>query len=447
MTKRPVGITETILRDAHQSLLATRMCTDDMLGMAEDLDAAGFYSLEVWGGATFDASLRFLNECPWERLSRLRFRIRKTPLQMLLRGQNLLGYKHYPDDVVDAFVKYSIKNGIRVVRIFDALNDVRNMQTAIQATIKYGGHAQGAICYTSSPVHNIEHFLDIARQLMAQGVHSICVKDMAGLLTPYTAYELITKLKAEVNVPVVLHTHYTSGMGSMTYLKAIEAGVNAVDTALSPLALGSSQPPTEPLVATLQGTPYDTGISMERLIKLGNYFREIKANYADVLAPQQVVPEILSFQIPGGMLSNLRSQLKAQGMSERLHEVFEEVPRVRADMGYPPLVTPMSQIVGTQAVLNVIAGERYAICSKEIKDYVRGLYGKPPAEIDPDIRTKVIGDEEVFTGRPADLLEPMLEQAHAEIREQANKEEDVLSYVLFPQVALEFFAKRAALTK
>lgn len=447
MTKRPVGITETILRDAHQSLLATRMCTDDMLGMAEDLDAAGFYSLEAWGGATFDASLRFLNECPWERLNRLRFRIRNTPLQMLLRGQNLLGYKHYPDDVVDAFVKYSIKNGIRVLRIFDALNDVRNMQTAIQATIKYGGHAQGAICYTSSPVHNIEHFLDIARQLMAQGVHSICVKDMAGLLAPYTAYELITKLKAEVNVPVVLHTHYTSGMGSMTYLKAIEAGVDAVDTALSPLALGSSQPPTEPLVATLQGTPYDTGISMERLIKLGNYFREIKANYNDVLAPQQVVPEILSFQIPGGMLSNLRSQLKAQGMSERLHEVFEEVPRVRADMGYPPLVTPMSQIVGTQAVLNVIAGERYAICSKEIKDYVRGLYGKPPAEIDPDIRTKVIGDEEVFTGRPADLLEPMLEQARAEIREQANKEEDVLSYVLFPQVALEFFAKRAALTK
>lgn len=446
MIKRPVGITETILRDAHQSLLATRMRTEDMLAVAEELDAAGFYSLEAWGGATFDASLRFLNECPWDRLRQLRSRIRNTPLQMLLRGQNLLGYRHYPDDVVEAFVKYSIRNGIRILRIFDALNDVRNMQTAIQATIKYGGHAQGAICYTNSPVHNTEHFLDIARQLEAQGVHSICVKDMAGLLSPYAAYDLITKLKAEVNVPIVLHTHYTSGMGSMTYLKAIEAGVDVVDTALSPLALGSSQPPTEPLVAALQGTPYETGINVDLLIKLSNYFKEIKPNYADVLAPQQVVPEILTYQVPGGMLSNLRSQLKQQGMSDRLHEVFEEVPRVRADIGYPPLVTPMSQIVGTQAVLNVAAGQRYAICSKEIKDYVRGLYGRPPAEIASDIRTKIIGNEEVFTGRPADLLEPMMDKAREEIHEQVIQEEDVLSYVLFPQVALDFFARRAGIT-
>ena len=442
MIAHKVGITETILRDAHQSLLATRMRTEDMLAVAPDLDAAGFFSLEVWGGATFDSSLRFLNEDPWERLRRLRFHITKTPLQMLLRGQNLLGYKHYPDDVVEAFVKYSIHNGIKIIRIFDALNDLRNMSTAVAATLKYGGHAQGAISYTSSPVHNTDLFVQLARELAAMGVNSICVKDMAGLLTPYNACELITKLKAAVDVPVVLHTHYTSGLGSMTYLKAIEAGVDVIDTALSALAMGSSQPPTEPMVAALRDTPYDTGIDFDLLNKLNNHFLEVKSKYADVLGAQTVQPEILTYQLPGGMLSNLRSQLKQQGMAARIQEVFEEVPRVRADMGYPPLVTPMSQIVGTQAVLNIATGERYAVCSKEIKEYVRGEYGRPPAPISAEVQKKIIGDEDVYTGRPADRLKPMLAAARSEIAAYARQEEDVLSYVLFPAVAMEFFKKR-----
>jgi oxaloacetate decarboxylase alpha subunit len=415
-----------------------------MLAVADDLDRVGYHSLEVWGGATFDTALRFLNECPWDRLRRLKVRIRNTPLQMLLRGQNLLGYRHYPDDVVEAFVKYSVQNGITIVRIFDALNDVRNMRTAISATLKCGGQTQGAICYTKSPVHDTEHYLGIARELKELGVHSICIKDMAGLIDPYGAYELVGQLKAAVDLPVVLHTHYTSGMGSMSYLKAAEAGVDVVDTALSALALGSSQPPTEPLVAALQGTPRDTGLDLNLLTKLSHYFAGIKSHYANVAAPLQVQTEILTYQIPGGMLSNLRAQLRQQGMEDKLQEVFEEVPRVRADMGYPPLVTPMSQIVGTQAVLNVAAGARYAVCSKEIRDYVRGLYGRPPAPIEEEVRKKIIGDEEVFTGRPADLLEPQLEKARAEVKEHARQEEDILSYVLFPQVALDFFAQRAA---
>lgn len=446
MTQNPVRITETILRDAHQSLLATRMRTEDMLAVADDLDSAGYYSLEAWGGATFDTALRFLGECPWERLRRLKVRIRKTPLQMLLRGQNLLGYRHYPDDVVEAFVKYSIQNGIEILRIFDALNDVRNMRTAIQATLRYGGHAQGAICYTKSPVHDTEHYLAIARELKEQGVHSICIKDMAGLIDPYGAYELVRELKAAVNLPIALHTHYTSGMGSMSYLKAIEAGVDIVDTALSSLALGSSQPPTEPLVAALQGTPRDTGIDLSLLTRLSRHFAESKNKYASVAAPVQVQTEILIYQIPGGMLSNLRSQLKQQGMEDKLQEVYEEVPRVRADMGYPPLVTPMSQIVGTQAVLNVATGARYAVCSKEIRDYVRGDYGRPPAPIAEDVRKQIIGDEEVFTDRPADRLEPQMDKAREEIKQYARQEEDILSYVLFPQVALSFFEQRAKAT-
>lgn len=444
MTQNRLGITETILRDAHQSLLATRMRTEDMLAVAEDLDRVGYYSLEAWGGATFDTALRFLGECPWDRLRRLKFRIRNTPLQMLLRGQNLLGYRHYPDDVVEAFVKYSIQNGIGILRIFDALNDVRNMQTAIAATRKYGGHAQGAICYTTSPVHNTEYFVGVAKQLVDLGVHSLCIKDMAGLIDPYGAFDLVKRFKEAFCLPVALHTHYTSGMGSMAYLKAAEAGVDVVDTALSALALGSSQPPTEPLVAALRGTPRDTGLDLDLLTSLNRHFNAVRNNYRDIAAPLQVQTEILTYQVPGGMLSNLRSQLKQQEMEDKLQEVFEEVPRVRADMGYPPLVTPMSQIVGTQAVLNVAAGARYAVCSKEIRDYVRGLYGKPPVPIADDVRKQIIGDEEVFTGRPADLLEPQMESAREQIKDLARQEEDILSYVMFPQVAEAFFQKRAA---
>lgn len=441
---RRVKITETILRDAHQSLMATRMRIEDMLAVAEELDAVGFHSLEAWGGATFDTALRFLNECPWERLRRLRFRVTKTPLQMLLRGQNLLGYRHYPDDVVEAFCERAVANGVHIIRIFDALNDVRNMRVAIAATKKAGGHAQGAVVYTRSPVHDTEHYLGIARELKDAGVDSIAIKDMAGLIGPYEAAELVTRIKKDVGLPVALHTHYTSGLGSMAYLKAIESGVDVVDTALSALAMGSSQPPTETLVAALKGTEYDTGLDLDLLRSLNHHFLEVKKKYTEFLAPQTVNPEILTYQVPGGMLSNLRSQLQQQGHIDKLQDVFEEVPRVRADLGYPPLVTPMSQIVGTQAVFNVITGERYKVKSKEIRDYVRGLYGRPPAPIDPEIRKLIIGDEDVIEHRPADDLEPMLETAKEEIKDYARSIEDVLSYILFPAYAKAFFEKREA---
>jgi len=448
MTKGHVQITETILRDAHQSLLATRMRTEDMLCVAEKLDQVGYFSLEAWGGATFDTALRYLEECPWERLRSLRVRVRKTPLQMLLRGQNLLGYTHYPDDVVEAFVKYAVQDGIRVIRIFDALNDVRNMRMAIAATLESGAHAQGTICYTTSPVHNIDYFVKVAEELVAEGVNSICIKDMAGLIDPYSAEKLVKQLKANFNVPISLHTHYTSGMGSMAYLKAIEAGVDIVDTALSSLAMGSSQPPTEPLVAALKGTEYDTGLDLNLLTEINRHFakvrEQVRERHTEVKLSLGVNTEILTYQVPGGMLSNLRSQLEQQGLSDRLQDVFEEIPRVRADLGYPPLVTPMSQIVGTQAVLNVIAGARYAMCSKEIRDYVRGLYGRSPAPISDEIRKQIIGDEEVFTGRPADLLEPGLDKARDAVKEYARQEQDILSYVLFPNEARNFFEKRAA---
>lgn len=444
MSKHRVQITETILRDAHQSLMATRMRIEDMLAVADELDAVGFRSLEVWGGATFDTALRFLNEDPWERLRRLRFRISNTPLQMLLRGQNLLGYRHYPDDVVEAFCERSVANGIHIVRIFDALNDVRNMRVSIEAVKKAGGHAQGAVVYTKSPVHDTDHYLGIARELKELDVDSIAIKDMAGLIGPYEAAELVSILKKEIGLPVSLHTHYTSGLGSMSLLKAIEAGVDVVDTALSTLALGSSQPPTETLVAALQGTEYDTGLDLEALSSLNRHFAQVKTKYDDVLTPINVNPEILSYQVPGGMISNLRSQLQLQGHGDKLQEVFEEVPRVRADMGYPPLVTPMSQIVGTQAVFNVVTGERYKVKSKEIRDYVKGLYGRPPAPISDEIRELIIGDEEVYEGRPADLLEPMLDTAKEEIKDEARSIEDVLSYVLFPAYAKAFFEKREA---
>ncbi|WP_422448916.1 oxaloacetate decarboxylase subunit alpha [Thermoanaerobacterium sp. DL9XJH110] len=442
--QKKVGITDTILRDAHQSLIATRMKIDEMLPIADKLDQVGFHSLEVWGGATFDSCIRFLNEDPWIRLRKLKEKIQKTPLQMLLRGQNLLGYHHYPDDVVDMFVKKSIENGIDIIRIFDALNDIRNMEKAIEATKKYGGHAQGTVVYTISPVHNNEYYVSVAKQLVDMGIDSLCIKDMAGLLSPYDAYELVTKLKQEINIPIQLHSHYTSGMASMTYLKAIEAGVDVIDTAMSPFALGTSQPPTETMVAVLKNTPYDTELDMELLSDIAEHFREVRTHYKIDSVITMVDTMVLNYQIPGGMLSNLTSQLKQQNALNKLPDVLKEVPRVREDLGYPPLVTPTSQIVGTQAVVNVITGERYKMVINEVKNYVKGLYGKPPAPINPDVKKKIIGDEETITCRPADLLEPELEKDFKEISYYMEKEEDVLTYALFPQIAVKFFQERQA---
>lgn len=443
-----IKITETALRDAHQSLLATRMRTEEMLPIAEKLDQVGYYSLEMWGGATFDSSLRFLNEDPWERLRSIRKVIKNTKLQMLLRGQNILGYKHYSDDVVVEFVKKAIYNGIDIVRIFDALNDIRNLETAIKTTLEEGGHAQCALSYTTSPAHNVEYYVKKARTLQDMGADSICVKDMSGILTPYVAFELVTELKKVINVPIQVHTHYTSGIGSMTYLKAIEAGADVVDTAISPLALGTSQPPTEPLVATLKGTEYDTGLDLELLTEITDYFKPLRDKYleAGLINPKVlgVDANTLVYQVPGGMLSNLISQLEQQNKLDSFDEVLKEVPRVREDLGYPPLVTPTSQIVGTQAVFNVITGERYKMIPKEVKDYVKGLYGEPPVPIKDDIKQKIIGDEEAVLCRPADLIEPQLKSIEEEMKEYLEQEEDVLSYALFPQVAMNFFKNRWA---
>ncbi|HHY82068.1 MAG TPA: oxaloacetate decarboxylase subunit alpha [Clostridiales bacterium] len=443
-----VKITETAFRDAHQSLIATRMTTDEILPVAELMDQAGYYSLEVWGGATFDACLRFLNEDPWERLRKIRKAVKNTKLQMLLRGQNLLGYKHYPDDVLVEFVKRAVGNGIDIIRIFDALNDIRNLETAMAATVKEGAHAQAALSYTTSPIHNTQHYIDTARALESMGASSLCIKDMAGLLKPYAAYELVSELKKAVKIPIDVHSHYTSGLASMTYLKAIEAGADIVDCAISPMALGTSQPPTEPLAATLEGTPYETGLNMDVLNQIANYFRPLREKYmqSGLLDPKVLSVDVnaLIYQVPGGMLSNLVSQLKQQGKEDKLDEVLKEVPRVREDLGYPPLVTPTSQIVGTQAVLNVITGERYKMVTKETKAYVRGEYGKPPVEIKEEIRRKLIGDEEPITCRPADLLEPALDEYRNAIKGYMEQEEDVLSYALFPQVAENFFKFRQA---
>lgn len=440
-----LGITETCFRDAHQSLWATRMKTDDMMAVAEAIDEIGFHSLECWGGATFDSCLRFLNEDPWVRLRRLKAVIRKTPLQMLLRGQNILGYRHYPDDVVEAFCQRAVDNGIDIIRIFDALNDVRNMEIAIRAAKGAGAHVQGTVVYTISPVHDTDAYVKLAQSLKELGCDSVCIKDMAGLLKPFVAEELIKRLKAEVGLPIQLHAHYTSGLASMTYLKAIEAGVDVVDTAISALALGTSQPPTETLVAALQDTPYDTGLDLTKLAAVNHHFKEVKKNYAGLQAPTEVDTAVLSYQIPGGMISNLRNQLAGQKAMDRYEDVLAEVPRVRAELGYPPLVTPTSQMVGTQAVLNVLTGKRYSVIPKEIRDYVKGMYGRPPAPIDPEIQRLIIGDEEPITHRPADDLEPVLDKARKEIIEYYQQEEDVLSYVLFPEVALEFFKRRAGL--
>lgn len=440
-----VGLTETIFRDAHQSLWATRMKTEDMMVVAEAIDEVGFHSLEAWGGATFDTCLRFLWEDPWVRLRRLRAAIKKTPLQMLLRGQNILGYRHYPDDVVREFCFRAVDNGIRIIRIFDALNDIRNMEVAIKASKEAGAHVQGSISYTISPVHDVDSFVKMAKELEELGSDSICIKDMAGLLTPFVAEELIKKMKAELSLPIQLHCHYTSGLASMTYLKAIEAGVDVVDTALSALAMGSSQPPTESLVASLQGTPYDTGLDLAKITPLNQHFKDLKRVYEVTPAPREVDTAVLSYQIPGGMISNLQKQLEGQNAGDRYDAVLAEVPRVRAELGYPPLVTPTSQIVGTQAVLNVLTGKRYGVVPKEVKNYVLGYYGRPPAPIDPEVKKMTIGDEKPITCRPADEIQPMLEQAQKEIMEYYQQREDVLSYVLFPEVAIEYFKYRAGL--
>jgi oxaloacetate decarboxylase alpha subunit len=444
LQQRKVGITDTILRDAHQSLIATRLKTDEMLPIAEKLDKVGYHSLEMWGGATFDSCIRFLNEDPWDRLRKIKQSVKNTPLQMLLRGQNLLGYHHYPDDVVEMFVKKSVENGIDIIRIFDALNDIRNLKKAIEVTKETGAHAQGTVVYTISSVHNNDYYVDLAKQLEEMGIDSLCIKDMAGLLAPYDAYELVSRLKKEINVPIQLHSHYTSGMASMTYLKAIEAGADVVDTALSPFALGTSQPPTETIVAVLRDSPYDTKLDLEFISSISDHFKQVRKNYKIDSIITMVDTMVLNYQIPGGMLSNLTSQLKQQNSLDKLPEVLKEVPRVREDLGYPPLVTPTSQIVGTQAVVNVLTGERYKMIINEVKNYVRGLYGKPPAPITDEVKKKIIGEEDVISCRPADLLEPELEKYTKEISYYIEQEEDILTYALFPQIAEKFFKERQA---
>ena len=443
-----VLITDTILRDAHQSQAATRMRTEDMLPACEILDKIGYYSLECWGGATFDACLRFLNEDPWERLRKLRKGLPNTKLQMLFRGQNILGYKHYADDVVEEFVRLSIKNGIDIIRIFDALNDVRNLETAIKATKKYGGICEVAMSYTVSPVHTEDYFVKLAQQIEELGADTICIKDMANLLLPYKAYSLVKRLKENVKIPIHLHTHNTSGTGDMTLLKAIEAGVDIVDTALSPLGNGTSQPATEPLVATLQGTEYDTGLDLSLMSQAAVHFRKVadKLKAEGVLDPKVLSVDIntLLYQVPGGMLSNLINQLKQANASDKFYDVLAEIPRVREDFGYPPLVTPTSQIVGTQAVMNVLSGERYKLNPKESQGLMRGEYGRLPAPVNEEVRRKVIGDAKVITHRPADDIAPELEKYRKEIGQYITQEEDVLTYALFPQVATKFFEYRQA---
>src|SRR5437773_2481781 len=439
-----VKITDTTMRDGHQSLLATRMRTEDMLRISPEMDDAGFHSVEVWGGATFDTALRFLREDPWDRLRELKKRFKKTPLQMLLRGQNVVGYRHYADDVVEKFCQLAVKNGMDIFRIFDAVNDLRNLETAIRAVKKAGGHAQGTVCYTISPVHTPDMYAKQAKQLVEMGSDSICLKDMAGLLHPYDAYTIVKSIKEAVSVPVQLHCHCTSGMAEMSYVKAVEAGLDTIDCALSTLSQGTSQPPTESLVATFEGTEHDPKLDLEQLAHLADYFGEVRKKYAAFEGNVRVDAGVLLHQVPGGMISNLVSQLREMRSEERLKEVLDEIPRVRADLGYPPLVTPTSQIVGSQAVLNVVRGERYKQVSKETRAVVLGQYGETPAPIPDDVRKKIAADVKLVTGRPADELQPELEKAKAEIGPLAHSDEDVLSYVLFPPVAREFFEWREA---
>ncbi|MCD8095257.1 MAG: oxaloacetate decarboxylase subunit alpha [Ruminococcus sp.] len=439
-------ITETVLRDAHQSLIATRMSLDEMKPIMSEMDKIGFHSAEVWGGATFDSCIRFLDEDPWERLRVIRQQMPNTKLQMLFRGQNMLGYRHYADDCVEYFVQKSIANGIDIIRIFDALNDIRNLETAVKAAKKEGGHAQIAISYTLGDVFTHEYYVNYAKQIEALGADSICIKDMAALLTPYEASSLIKELKKAVKLPIQLHTHYTTGLASMCIIKAAEAGVDIVDTAMSPLALGTSHAPTESVVAAFQGTEYDTGLDLVKLGEIREYFMGLRQKYIDsgLLDPKMLATDAnaLIYQVPGGMLSNLLSQLKQAGKEDQLNDVLAEVPRVRKDSGYPPLVTPTSQIVGTQAVFNVITGERYKTVTKEFKGVVKGEYGKTPVEIDPEFQKMILKGEEPITCRPADLLEPELDKLREECAEWIEQEEDVLTYAMFPKVAPKFFENR-----
>ena len=439
-----VMICDTLLRDAHQSLLATRMRTEDMLQVAQRMDKIGYWSVEMWGGATFDSAMRFLGEDPWERIRTLRKVMPNTRFQMLLRGQNVVGYKHYPDDILEHFVIAAKRDGIDIFRIFDALNDIRNMEPAMRFVRREGGHVQAAICYTISPVHDIPSFVRLGRELADLGADSICVKDMAGLIAPYAAYDLVAALKKDIRLPVQLHTHYTSGMGTAALLKAVEAGVDVVDTAISSMSLSTSQPPTETLVACLTGTERDTGLDLSALAEISRMVTQVRKKYAAFEAGISAVDvNVLQFQVPGGMLSNLVSQLRQQNAMDKYYAVLDEIPRVRKELGYPPLVTPSSQIVGTQAALNVMVGERYKVIPEEVKQYIRGYYGKTPAPIDPEVQRKAIGDEQPITCRPAELLSPGWEKAKAEIGDLATSEEDVLSYALFPQIARPFLERRA----
>lgn len=439
-------ITETALRDGHQSLIATRLTTEEIIPILETMDKVGYHSMEVWGGATFDACIRFLNEDPWERLREIRKRVKNTKLQMLLRGQNLLGYRNYADDLVDKFIKLSIENGIDIIRVFDALNDVRNIDASMKAIKKYGGHCQCAISYTTSDVHTTEYYLELLKTMESMGADSICIKDMAGVLTPYNAYDLVKKMKSISKLPIELHTHCTSGIADMIYMKAVEAGVDIIDTAISPFSGGTSQPPTESLAVTFSEMERNPGLNMDALLEVAEYFKPIRDKYMEngTLSPKVLLtePQTLNYKVPGGMLSNLLSQLKQQNATEKYEDVLKEVPRVRADLGYPPLVTPMSQMVGTQALFNVLTGERYKLVPKEIKDYVKGQYGKAPAPIDEEVKKKIIGDEEVVTVRPADLLEPEFEKIKLEAGVLAKCDEDVITYALFPQVAPKFLENK-----
>ena len=443
-----VGVTETVLRDGHQSLIATRMTTEEMLPILETLDNIGYNALEMWGGATYDACIRFLDEDPWDRLRIIRKKVKNTKLQMLLRGQNLLGYRHYADDVVDEFVDKAVSNGIDVIRIFDALNDMRNIERAIQATKKCGAHAQGTMSYTISPIHTNEVFVELAKEIEQMGADSVCIKDMAGLLDPYNTYKLVKDIKAAISIPLEIHTHATSGLGSLTYMKAIEAGADMIDTALSPFAEGTSQPPTEPIAFAFKGTEYDLGLDLDLLNEASEYFKPIREKYIanGLMDPKLMGVDIntLKYQVPGGMLSNLVSQLKQANAMDKFEEVLREVPRVREDFGYPPLVTPSSQIVGTQAVLNVVMGERYKMVPKEAKDLVKGMYGKTTVPIKQEVVDKILKGEDQVTCRPADLLEPELEQMKKECAKWIHQEEDVLTKALFPQPAETFFKKREA---
>ncbi len=439
---RKIKITDTTYRDGHQSRMATRMSTDDMLPVAELMNETGFWALEMWGGATFDSALRFLKECPWTRVRKLRERIPDPGFMMLLRGQNILGYQHYPDDVLEAFVHATVENGVNILRIFDALNDPRNMEPAIRATKDAGGHAQATVVYTISPVHDVKHYVETAKKLEKMGADTMCIKDMAGIMTPYVGYNLVKEMKKAIDIPIHIHSHMTTGMALTTYIKCIEAGADIIDTCISSFSGGTAQPATETAVAILEDGDYETGVNLENLTEINRHFVQVSEQYGEYFTPANIDVRGLIYQVPGGMLSNLRSQLREQGMGNKWEEVMNEVPRVREDLGYPPLVTPMSQIVGTQAVLNVATGKRYAVKSKEVRDYVRGLYGRPPVEISDDVRKQIIGDEEVLTERPAERLEPGLEKAREAIKDYIRKPEDALSYALFPEQAIQYFEHR-----